>query len=175
MKHIIEHIQSLQNEIVSELLLEIKAMQKSDEVIDISAIEKEIEKFSAKKRKAIDLMIEGLISKEDLKEQNALYDSEIAKLTEEISQSRNINFVHQKQIDNVRNYIAEVGKTAEIKSDDVTLYGELLKQIVVHENSTVDFYLHCVPFGFRINYTKKLDYKKNREISISVNSFNVIE
>jgi hypothetical protein len=70
-----------------------------------------------KKRKAIDLMLEGLISKDDLKEQTAFYDSEIARLTEEMNQNRNISSVHKKQIDRVKSYIDSVEKTSEIKSE----------------------------------------------------------
>ena len=42
----------------------------------------EIENLVRKKRKAIDLMLDELISKEDFKKQTEFYNSEIARLTQ---------------------------------------------------------------------------------------------
>ncbi len=173
MKYILEHIQSSQEEIIGDLLLEIKTMQKDEKVVDIKVFENEIENMRGKKRRAIDLMIEGLISKDDLKEQTAYYESEIARLSEEMNQSQNINSVHEMQIDKVKSYINEVKKTAEINAGNTELYGEMLERIVALENNAVDFYLKCVPFGFRIEYHIK-KFNQQRKYDIFIDSFSVV-
>ena len=112
----------------------------------------EFENLGRKKRKAIDLMLYELISNENLKKQTDFYDSELARLTEEIATSQDVSSAHQKQIDGIRNYIKQVNMTAEMDTDITKIYGELLKKVIVHEEGMTDFYLTCVPFGYRMIY-----------------------
>ena len=58
-----------QSNIVEQLLEDIKLMQQNDVRVDVQPLKEQIESFNLKKRKAIDLMIDGLITKEDLKKQ----------------------------------------------------------------------------------------------------------
>ncbi len=118
-------------------------------------------------------MLDDLISKSDLKEQTSFYDSEIARLTEEIAASQDINGKHQRQLDGIRSYIIEVNKTADLNTDSTEIYGELLKKIVVHENCNVDFYLNCVPFGFRIQYHVK-KFNQQHRFDVFVDNCEVI-
>ena len=116
-------------------------------------LKEEIENLSRKKRKAIDLMLDDLISKDDLKKQTEFYDSEIARLTAKISESQNVGAAHKKQLDGIRSYIKQVNYTADIDTNSTEIYGEMLKKVIVHEEGRADFYLNCVPFGFRMIYT----------------------
>jgi hypothetical protein len=151
MRFILEHIQSSREEIVNDMLDEIKLMQQSDEPFDTKPLEAEIDDNIRKKRKAYDLMLDDKINKEDLIEQSTFYDSEIARLTEEINQAQNLTAVHQTQINKVKAHIAEVNKTAEIETDNVDIYGELLDKIVVNDGNAI-VYLKCMPMGFKIFY-----------------------
>jgi len=69
----------------------IAIMQQSESAVNTQLLEDEIENLTRKKRKAIDLMLDELISKEDLKKQIEYYDGEIARLTEQISASQNVS------------------------------------------------------------------------------------
>lgn len=153
MKYILEQIQISRSEIVKELLSEIQLIQKNEPSVNCEPLKEEIKNLSRKKRKAIDLMLDDLISKDDLKKQTEFYDSEIARLTEKIAESQNIGTAHQKQLDGIRSYIKQVNDTADMDTDSTALYGEMLKKVVVHEEGRTDFYLNCVPFGFRMIYT----------------------
>ena len=62
-------------------------------------------------------MLDDLISKDDLKKQTEFYDSEIARLTENIAKSQNVGAAHQKQLDGIRNYIKQVNETAGMDTD----------------------------------------------------------
>ena len=153
MKYILEHIKVARESIVSDLIDEIKRMQAIDnKPFDVKPLEIKIENINHKKQEAINLVLEGLISKEDLKERVALYDGEILRLTEEINDNRDMNTKHKRQLEEINAFIDEVNKTADTDSDNTELYGELVQEVVINSGNTVDFYLNCVPFGFRMAY-----------------------
>lgn len=79
--------------------------------------------------------------------------AKIARLTEKIAESQNVGAAHKKQLDGISSYIKQVNDTAEMDTDSTEIYGEMLKKVVVHEEGRTDFYLNCVPFGFRMIYT----------------------
>ena len=118
-------------------------------------------------------MLDELITKEELKQQTAYYDEEISKLSEAIVSGQNVADVHKKQLDAIRNYIELVNKTADMDTNNTKVYGELLKKIVVQENHVVDFYLTCVPFGFRINYHVK-KFNKEHRFNVFIDACEVI-
>ncbi|MBQ7981164.1 MAG: recombinase family protein, partial [Oscillospiraceae bacterium] len=152
MKYILEHIQLTRTSITERLMSNIAIMQQNEPAVNTQPLKDEIENLTKKKRKAIDLMLDELISKEDLKQQTEYYDSEIARLTEQIAASQNVSEAHRKQLEAIRNYITQVNRTAEIDTDSTKIYGELLKKVIVHKEGVTDFYLTCVPFGFRMKY-----------------------
>ena len=162
-----------QSNIVEQLLADIKLMQQNDVRVDVQPMKEQIENFNLKKRKAIDLMIDGLITKEDLKKQTEYYDDEILKLTEQIAKSQDINTTHKQQLDRIRSYITDVKKTASSDIESTEVYGELLKKVVVHEEGRTDFYLNCVPFGFRMNY-RIHRYNRGQVIDVMVDKCEII-
>ena len=168
MVHIIEHLQGTRDEIIADLLTEMNSMQTDIKAVDVKALRDEIEKISRKKRNAIDLMLENLITKDDLKTQTAFYESEIARLNEEIRQSQDVGSVHENQIRKVKEYIAKVKKTSEIAEYNDEVFGELLDYAVVQDGCTIDFYLKCVPFGFRVKYHTHLQTGKGYERNFCV-------
>lgn len=173
MKYIIEQISVSEEVIVEQLLNDIKVIQSNDTKVDIQPLKDEIESYNLKKRKAIDLMIDELITKDDLKKQTEYYDAEILKLTEEIARSQDINATHKNQLDSIKEYISKVKETTSCDSNSTKVYGELLKKVIVHEEGRTDFYLNCVPFGFRMNY-RIHRYNRGQVIDIFVDSCEVI-
>lgn len=162
MKYILEHIQVSKDRIINKLLSEIRIIQQNEPSVNTEPLKAEIENLKKKKHKAIDLMLDELISKEDLKNQTEFYDNEILHLKEKIAESQNLGATHQKQLDGIREYIRQVNMTADMDTDSTKIYGELLKKIVVQENFVADFYLTCVPFGFRIKYHVKKFNQQHR-------------
>ena len=172
-RFVLEHIQTSHTEIVKDMLDEIKLMQQSDEIIDTKPLEIEIEEILVKKRKAYDLMLSDKIKQEDLVEQAAFYDSEIARLTEEINKAQNLTAVHQVQIDKVKLHIAEVNKAAEINAEDNDVYSDLLDRFVVNTGNAV-VYLTCMPIGFRIFYHTVRQNAK-RKFGIIIDNYEIVE
>ena len=173
MKYLIEHIQGMREDITERLLENISEMQSIEPTFDAEPLNAEIEALNKKKRKAIDLMLDELITKEELKQQTAYYDDEISKLSETIAARQNVADAHKKQLDAIRNYISMVKKTADMDTDSTKIYGELLKKIVVQENCVADFYLTCVPFGFRIKYHVK-KFNQQHRFNVFIDACEVI-
>ncbi|MBP5433471.1 recombinase family protein [Ruminococcus sp.] len=167
MKYLIEHIQVAREDIVTQLLADIQMVQQCEPKADTEPLKAEIENLSRKKRKAIDMMLEELLSREDLKKQVDYYDGEIARLTQEIADKQDINAVHQRQFDSIKEYIKQVNLTAEHDSDDTEFYSQLLKKAVVIDRNHSEFYLNCVPFGFRMSYSIHI-YNRGHQYDVSI-------
>ena len=173
MKYLIEHIQVAREDIVSQLLADIQMVQQNEPASDIEPLKAEIENLSRKKRKAIDLMLDDLLSREDLKKQADFYDSEIARLTQEIADKQNVSAVHQRQLDSIKAYIRQVNLTVEHDSDDTAFYSQLLQKAVVLDRNHSEFYLTCVPFGFRMSYSIH-KYNRGHQYDVSIESCETI-
>ena len=167
MKYLIEHIRVAREDIVTQLLADIQMVQQCEPKADTEPLKAEIENLSRKKRKAIDMMLDELLSREDLKKQVDYYDSEIARLTQEIAGKQDINAVHQRQLDSIKEYIRQVNLTAEHDSDDTEFYSQLLKKAVVIDRNHSEFYLNCVPFGFRMSYSIH-KYNRGHQYDVSI-------
>ena len=152
MKSIIEQIQLCREEIVGNMLAEICQIQKSHTTFNCGSLKAKIEKLKQKKRKAFDMMLDDLLSKEDLKEQADFYDNEIARLTKEIAEKQDVTAMHKKQLDGIRGYIERINSTENADPANLEIYRELVNKIIVQRDRTVDIYLNCVPFGFRVKY-----------------------
>ena len=73
MKYILEQIQVSRSEIVAQLMADNQLIQRNEPAVNCEPLKEEIENFSRKKRKEIDLMLDALISKDDLKKQTEFY------------------------------------------------------------------------------------------------------
>lgn len=173
MKYLIEHIQVAREDIVSQLLADIQMVQQNEPASDIEPLKAEIENLSRKKRKAIDLMLDDLLSREDLKKQADFYDCEIARLTQEIADKQDVSAVHQRQLDSIKAYIRQVNLTAEHDSDDTAFYSQLLQKAVVLDRNHSEFYLTCVPFGLRMSYSIH-KYNRGHQYDVSIESCETI-
>lgn len=96
MRSVMESIQHLSDSLKSMMMTEILSLKKGSGVEDISAKQEEVAKLKQKKLKAVDLMLKGLLDKEGLKEQTEFYDSEIKRLSEEISNHKDEETVFQR-------------------------------------------------------------------------------
>jgi DNA invertase Pin-like site-specific DNA recombinase len=168
MRYLLEHVKVAKESIVEDLLTEIANMQKCEKAnpVNTKSLETEIENLDRKKRESIDLMLEGIITKSDLKKQTEFYDSEVVRLMEEINNAKNSDGVFKKQIAEIKALIAEVNRAAEVDSCNTELYRELTEKVIINHDKTVDCYLNCVPFGFRIAYTAQHFGRRGLEYEI---------
>ena len=151
-KHVLEKVKYCRKDIELRLIEEIKLVQKFSKKADTKKLKNEIEHLKEKKRNAIDLMLEGLISKDDLKQQTEFYECEITRLTEEIARNKNIEHTHKEQLERIQEYIDMVNQTENLDTDSTEIYKNMLDRINVYEGNVLEVYLTCIPFGFRVNY-----------------------
>ena len=153
MKFCIEKLQEEQADLKQEILQEIGELQKVDSQSSKACrIQKEIDNLNEKKSKAIDLMIEGVISKDDLKKQTGLYDESIERLQKQLFETGRGEKLRNRQIDNMSEYISVLDDIIALKADNEILYKELLNRIVIYPNNTLVIWIKAIPAGFRLKY-----------------------
>lgn len=150
--YVMRHIQANKDTIIKEMLAEIKSVQAMENNIDTAPLYAKIDNLNDKKRRAIDLVLEGTITREDLKQQTAYYNAEIEALSQKIVDAENINVVHQRQIDGIQRYIGEISKMMNFDAENELLYREVLNKVVVYNGNIAIVYLNCVPFGIKLHY-----------------------
>ena len=174
MKYVLKYVQNERTCITEQLLDDIKAMQRTSAAIDTKPIQDKIDSILRKKHNAIDLMLEGIISKDDLKTQVDIYDAEINKLTTQISNNKDIDAFHRKQLDGIKAYIEQINRTKDVDITSFEVYNSMLKKIVVHGNNLIDFYLTCVPFGFHLHYLNERIPHTHNKFAVTVDSCEII-
>ena len=155
MQTLLKNVQELRPSLEKDMLNEIRLVQRICKTVDVIPLKNEIEMLKEKKRKAIDLMLEELISKDDLKQQTDFYDAEITRLTEKIAENQNTEAQRQKQIDGIKAAMERIKNVADCDVSNTKIYGEMLEKIVVPEYQHLNVYLYGIPMGFHIKYTVK--------------------
>lgn len=166
-------LQTNQKELKKEILQEIKAIKGiTEKKLDTKRITEKMENLNTKKRKAIDLMLDGLISKADLQEQKKWYDEQLAELSELLSNSQSKDKEQAKQIDVFEQYITALDEIMTFDETNESLYREILDKMVIYHDNTVEVWLKCVPFGMKLTIHS---YGKNEDYTTDILSMEVIE
>ena len=152
MKYVLEYIREEREGISEELIEDLNLIRSHSVAIDTKPLQEKIENILKKKHDAIDLMLEGIITKDDLKKQVEIYDAEIEKLSAQIANNTNLTETHREHLEQIRHYLAEMDKAENIDVESFQVYNSMLKKVVVHENCEIDYYLNCIPFGFHLTY-----------------------
>lgn len=152
-EYVIKNLQQNRDEILNEMVNEIKSIQSNSIQINTSALLKEIEGIRLKKEKAIDSMLEGTISKEDLSRMNERYNNEIEVLQNQVDKSDNINLIQQKQIESVEVYISKIKDMLDFKCDSELVLKQMIDKLVVYNEKIIVVYLNCIPFGYKLKYS----------------------
>ena len=157
MNTIVSQISELRLLLEQEMLSEVRRLEKYKKDFDPAPLRAEIESYESKKRKAIDLMLDELITKDDLKKQTTFYDSEIVRLTEEITKLQNIAENQRNQLSEIEKAIEYIGKLSntDADGDNKELYRSMINKVVVPEYPVLQIYLNGVPFAYHVVYTVK--------------------
>lgn len=166
-------LQTNQKELKKEILQEIKAIKGiTDKKLDTKRIKEKMDNLHAKKRKAIDLMLDGLITKADLQDQTKWYDEQLAELSELLSNSQSKDTAQAKQIDASRQYITALDEIMTFDETNESLYREILDKIVIYHDNTVEVWLKCVPFGMKLTIHS---FGKNEDYTTDILNMEIIE
>lgn len=151
MHYCITLVQGEKDTLKKEILEEISKLQKeAANEMSSKKIQRKIEKLETKKRQSIDLMLEGLITKEDLKKQTDWYNEELESLNIQLAEALSKDKVQSRQVNDMEQYIKALDEIMDIGEHNELLYKEVLDYIEVHKGSILDIWLKCIPVGIRL-------------------------
>lgn len=148
MRYLITHIKVNYETLRSEIIHDIKALQSSS-IQETGRISGQIESLKEKKKKLIDLMLDGTLSKEDLKEQMAWYDEQIEELDLSLEKSVRNDKIMDRQAMEQETYIVALDDILSFDENNQDLYREILEKMII-TNNVVEVYLKGVPFAARL-------------------------
>lgn len=151
MNYCILLIQGNGDTLKKEIIQEISQLQKTVvKKSDSKKIQKKIDSLEMKKRKAIDLMLDGLISKDDLQNQTAWYNEEIENLNKQLADALQKDKSDFRQINNMEQYMNALNEILGMDGNSEEVYKEVLDHMEVHKGNVVDVWLKSIPVGIRL-------------------------
>ena len=166
-------LQTNKKEIKKEILQEIKAIKGiADKKYDIKFIKEKMDNLNVKKRKAIDLMLDGLITNADLQEQTRWYDKQLAEFSQMISNTQSKDRVQVGQFDEFEQYITVLDEIMTFDETNESLYREILDKMVIYYDNTVEVWLKCIPVGMKLTIHS---YGKNKNYTKDILTMEIIE
>lgn len=124
-KHILDSIPIDREKVINAV---VNGLAHSTDKPDIAAVKRQIEALNVKKRKAVDLMLDGLITSQELTEQKEYYDSRITSLTSLItadndsSDTEKIRYRTKKLLNFTDDFVWQLIRRAEYSHGTLTLY-----------------------------------------------------
>ena len=152
MHYCICKLQANQKELKREIMQEIKEIKGvTEKKPDTKRIQKKMDALAAKKRKAIDLMLDGLITKSDLQEQTKWYEEQLAELAEALHTAGKEDTANAAELHEYENYLTALDEIMSFDESNESLYREILDKMVIYHDKTVEVWLKCVPFGMKLS------------------------
>ena len=156
MHYCICQLQTNQKELKREIMQEIKEIKGiSEKKPDTKRIQEKMDALFAKKKKAIDLMLEGLITKADLQEQTKWYDEQLAELSEALNAAGKQDKEKAAELHEYESYLSALDEIMTFDESNESLYREILDKMVIYHDKTVEVWLKCVPFGMKLSVSSR--------------------
>lgn len=166
-------LQTNQKELKKEVLQEIKEIKGiAVKKLTTKNIREKLDNLNTKKRKAIDLMLDGLISKADLQEQTKWYDEQLEELSVMLGNAEKENKHHSKLIDVFEQNITVLDEIMAFDETNSSLYREILDKMVIYHDNTVEVWLKCVPFGMKLTIHS---YGRNEDYTTDILAMEIID
>lgn len=140
---------TMEEEIMQEIK-EIKAF--SANKTNVQKLQREIDRIHSKRKKAIDLVLEGVITKEELKEQNLWYEEELDALNRKLRQAREETEICERQTEEMEEYRKVIDEIIHFQTGNESWCGEVLEKIYIYPDHRLDVWLKCISFGFRLKF-----------------------
>lgn len=118
-------------------------------------IRQKMDAIEEKKRKSFDAMLEGVLTKEDLKKQTEWYDGELSRLRTLLAgKQRNISH-YSRQKEQMEALEKTLDGILSFREDSEMLYREMLEKIIVYREtkrgcSSLVVWFRSLPFGIRL-------------------------
>lgn len=150
---------SIKNEMIFELRF---LMNQNPPEIDMTKTRRKIQTLEEKRKRMIDLTLEGVISENDLKNQTRWYQEEIQRLNDKIQEAEKIIEHREKMEHDMQAYLQILDEIMEKESDVEMVFHEILDEIHVHPGNILDIRLKDISFGIRFKIKamgRNEDYK----------------
>ncbi len=116
-------------------------------------IQEKIDIIHIKKRKTIDLFLEGLITRKDLEEQTKWYEEQEERLSKQLACARQAETIVLGQAGTMEQAAAPLNEIMTFDESNHELYGELLERMVIHPDNKIEIWLKALPFGMRLRFS----------------------
>ncbi|MCI8363811.1 MAG: recombinase family protein [Eubacterium sp.] len=123
--------------------------------IDEDKIRQKMDAIEEKKRKSFDAMLEGMLTKEDLKKQTVWYDNELSRLQTLLTENQQNNSKYSRQKEQMNELEKTLDEILCFHEDNEMLYREMLEEIVVCREfergcNHLVVWFKSLPFGIRL-------------------------
>lgn len=123
-----------------------------DATIEEDKIRHKIDSIEKKKRKSFDAMLEGVLTREDLKKQTEWYDEELSRLQILLAENEQKNKRYGKRQEEMAALTKTLDDILFFREENKMLYREILEKIVVYRESErgcnrLTVWLKSLPFG----------------------------
>lgn len=137
--------------IAAELLQSIKRLKRTElYTYDDSFIEKRIGEIQSKKKKCVDLALEGILNAKELAEQKDWYDGQIKRLERRLLKIEKEKEIEEKESKCPEKYIKTINDILRFQEKEDVLYREILDKAVVYPGQIVCVWLKDLPFGIKM-------------------------
>lgn len=126
-----------------------------EETMDPAKVRQKMDAIEEKKRKSCDAMLDGMLSKEDLRKQTEWYDKELAHLQHLIAQSRKNDAFYNMGQKKMEQFEKSLDEILSFGDQNDMLYREILEKIVVYREeergcNRLVVWLKSLPFGIQL-------------------------
>lgn len=152
-RYCILHIQMNRKQLKQEIFNEIKELSGASEQKDESAvIEREIASIKEKKRKVLDFLLCGMLKKEEAKEQNAWYDSQIVDLEKKLHSYDEMERIKKYQQNEMESCLEALDGIIDGDLEDAPelFYKEIVDKIILLPENVLRLSFHCIPFVMEV-------------------------
>lgn len=138
--------------IIRGMIKDILSIQSYNCTVDPASLQNRIEAMETKKKKAIDLALEGTISRKDLEEQIQLYHQGIETLKKQIEEESAKRIQRNQMREIQADYASTIREILKFDGDCDLLYHELVDHIILCKNNILVIYLTGVSSGVKLHY-----------------------
>lgn len=155
--YIVESININKEKLIQQMICEINSIKNFSSSIDSQDIEKKISVLTDKKDNAINSMLEGIITKEDLLRITDKLNSQIEKLNRQINEINNLQEVKNKQVDTIAIYIKRLNEMLYLSDtqDNNSILKNITEKIIVYPDKSLVIKLKAIPKPYYIKYSCK--------------------
>ncbi len=173
MHYCICKLQANQKELKREIMQEIKEIKGvTEKKPDTKRIQEKMDALVAKKRKAIDLMLDGLITKADLQGQTKWYEEQLTELSESLHTAGKQDKENAAELREYESYLSALDEIMTFDESNESLYREILDKMVIYHDKTIEVWLKCVPFGMRLSVSSS---GKNDDYHTDIFSMEIVQ